>query len=87
MQKRIPDMWPTARTSRGGLGPIERLIRIVGGGVLAIVAANLWLTTGGFVAWVWFAGTLLGLDFVLTGIRGYCPLSARLGIGRPRHET
>ena len=77
----------TAHTSPGGLGPIERLIRIVGGGAIAIVAANLWLTTGGFVAWAWFAAALLGLDFVVTGIRGYCPLYARLGIGRPRAQT
>ncbi len=75
------------RLSRGGLGPIERLIRIVGGGALAIVAANLWLTTGGFVAWAWFAAALLGLDFVVTGIRGHCPLYARLGIGRSGPEA
>ena len=25
---------------------------------------------------------LLGLDFLVTGLRGYCPLYARLGIGR-----
>lgn len=77
----------TARVSPGGLGPIERLIRMVGGGALAIVAANVWLTTEGFVAWAWFAAALLGLDFVVTGIRGYCPLYARLGIGRSRLET
>ncbi|NJD29532.1 MAG: DUF2892 domain-containing protein [Chloroflexi bacterium] len=77
-------MTSTARVSRGGLGPIERLIRIVGGAALAIVAANLWLTTGGLAAWAWFAAALLGLDFVVTGIRGYCPLYARLGIGRER---
>lgn len=72
------------RTSRGGLGPIERLLRIVAGGALALVAANLWLTTGGYVSWAWFAAALLGLDFVVTGVRGYCPLYVRLGIGRPR---
>ncbi len=70
--------------SRGGLGSIERVVRIIGGGLLAVIAANLWLTTGGFLAWAWFAAALLGLDFVVTGIRGYCPLYARLGIGRPR---
>ena len=73
-----------SRTPRGGLGPIERVIRVVGGGLLALFAANFWLTTGGFAAWAGFAVALLGLDFVVTGIRGYCPLYARLGIGRPR---
>lgn len=72
------------RASRGGLSPIERLLRIVVGGALALVAAHLWLTTGGYVSWAWLAATLLGLDFVVTGVRGYCPLYARLGIGRPR---
>lgn len=68
----------------GGLGAIERAVRIVGGGLLALVAAILWLTTGGLIAWAWFGAALLGLDFVVTGIRGYCPLYARLGLGRPR---
>lgn len=35
-------------------------------------------------ALAWFGVALLGLDFVVTGIRGYCPLYARLGIGRQR---
>jgi len=80
-------MSPTVPTSRGGLGPIERVVRIIGGALLAVFAANLWLTTGGFLAWAWFAAALLGLDFVVTGIRGYCPLYARLGVGRPRTEA
>lgn len=77
-------MTPPTRSQRGGLGPIERVVRILGGGLLALFAANLWLTTAGFAAWAWFAVAVLGLDFVVTGIRGYCPLYARLGIGRPR---
>jgi Protein of unknown function (DUF2892) len=68
----------------GGLGPIERAVRIIGGGLLALVSANLWLTTGGLIAWAWFGAALLGLDFVVTGVRGYCPLYARLGLGRTR---
>jgi len=80
-------MSSTVRTARGGLGPIERVVRIVGGGLLALIATNLWLTTGGFLAWAWFAVALLGLDFVVTGIHGYCPLYARLGIGRPRTKA
>ena len=68
---------------RGGLGPTERALRIIGGGLLAIIGLNFWLTSGGLIAWAWFGGALLGLDFVVTGVRGHCPLYARLGIGRP----
>jgi hypothetical protein len=68
----------------GGLGPIEGAVRIIGGGLLALISANLWLTTGGLIAWAWFGAALLGLDFVVTGVRGYCPLYARLGLGRTR---
>ena len=79
-------MSPAVPSRRGVLGPIERAVRILGGALLAVVAADLWLAAGGFVAWAWLAAALLGLDFVVTGIRGYCPLYARLGIGRPRTE-
>jgi hypothetical protein len=77
----------TAGQQRGGLGPIERAVRIVGGGLLAIIGLNLWLTSGGLIAWAWFGAALLGLDFVVTGVRGYCPLYARFGIGRPHVIT
>lgn len=80
-------MAPIRPTTRGGLGPLERTVRILGGGLLALLAFNLWLTTEGLIAWAWFAVALLGVDFVATGIRGYCPLYARLGIGRPRAGT
>lgn len=80
-------MSETASTSRGRLGPIERIGRIVGGVLLAVFTVNLWLTTGGLVAWAWFAAAVLGLDFVVTGVRGYCPLYARLGIGRAREKS
>ena len=73
-----------ASTGLGGLGPIERAVRIVGGGLLALIGLNLFLTSDGLAAWAWFGAALLGLDFVVTGIRGYCPLYARLGIGRSR---
>ncbi len=72
----------TTSGRRGGLGAIERVARIVGGGLLAVVGLNIWLTSGGLVAWAWFAAALLGADFVVTGVRGYCPVYARLGIGR-----
>ena len=75
-------MTPVTDVRRGRLGPIERTVRIFGGGLLAVVALNLWLASSGLIAWAWFGAALLGLDFVVTGIRGYCPLYARLGIGR-----
>lgn len=71
----------------GGLGPVERLVRVLGGGLLAVVAIYLWLSSAGLVAWVWVGVALIGLDFVVTGVRGYCPLYARLGIGRSRQEA
>lgn len=80
-------MSATRSTSLGRLGPIERAVRILGGGVLALFAVNLWLTTGGLAAWAWFAVALVGLDFVVTGIRGYCPLYARLGVGRSHERS
>lgn len=79
-------MTHTTSTRLGGLGPIERAVRILGGGLLHLFALSLWLATAGFLAWAWFAVALLGLDFVVTGIRGYCPLYARLGIGRPNQK-
>ena len=75
-------MAPTTSTRLGGLGPVERVIRVVGGGLLATIALSLWLTSSGLAAWAWIGAALLGLDFLVTGIRGYCPLYARLGIGR-----
>ena len=74
----------TTDEKRGGLGPIERAVRIVGGGLVVIIGLNLWLTGDGVVAWAWFGVALLGVDFIVTGVRGYCPLYARLGIGRAR---
>jgi hypothetical protein len=72
---------------RGGLGPIERAVRIVGGGLVVIIGLNLWLAGGGVTAWAWFGAALLGVDFIVTGVRGYCPLYARLGMGRVRIDA
>lgn len=77
---------PTS-TGRGGLGTVERVIRVVGGGLLALIALSLWLTSTGITAWAWFGATLLGLDFVVTGLRGYCPLYAGLGIGQAKVKS
>lgn len=80
-------MSPTKSTQLGGLGPVERVIRVVGGGLLALIALSLWLTSSGLASWAWIAAALLGLDFVVTGLRGYCPLYARLGIGRAQAQA
>ena len=80
-------MSPTNSTRLGGLGTVERVIRVVGGGLLAIIALSLWLTSSGLAAWAWIGAALLGLDFVVTGLRGYCPLYARLGIGRVQVQS
>lgn len=80
-------MTRTSSTRLGGLGPVERLVRIIGGCVLAVVSVSLSLSSTGLVPWVWVAVALLGLDFVVTGVRGHCPLYARLGIGRQHEEA
>lgn len=74
-------------TRLGGLGPVERVVRIVGGGLLAVIALNLWFTSSGLAALAWIGAALLGLDFVVTGLRGYCPLYGRLGLGRPQEKA
>jgi hypothetical protein len=63
------------------VGTAERWIRVIGGGLAVIVGlfflfsvpASLLLGLAGVVL------VLLGLDFVVTGITGYCPLYHRLG--------
>lgn len=72
---------------RGGLSPVERAVRIAGGGLVAVVAVSFALGSSGLAIVVWVALALLGLDFVVTGARGYCPLYARLGIGRPSSHS
>ena len=62
------------------LGTIERTLRVVLGGTLAIWALALFVGGNGFI-WrlLYVALIALGVDFVVTGIRGYCPLYNRLG--------
>ena len=62
------------------LGTIERVLRVAAGGALAILALVLLLGAVG-ITWqlAYFALIALGVDFVVTGIRGYCPLYNRLG--------
>ena len=62
------------------LGMVERVLRVALGGALAIGALVLLTTANG---WMWplldVALIALGADFVVTGIRGYCPLYKSLG--------
>lgn len=62
------------------VGTWERVVRVVLGGALALWALSLFLNGGD---WVWrvvdAALIALGVDFVVTGLRGYCPLYKLLG--------
>ena len=62
------------------LGTIERVLRVALGGTVAIGALMLLLGHGPLV-WrlLYVALIALGVDFVVTGVRGYCPLYRRLG--------
>lgn len=69
------------------LGTVERVLRILLGGALAVGASWLFLGGGALAARLLDVALIaLGVDFVVTGIRGYCPLYARLGwsTARPR---
>jgi len=74
----------TSPARRGGLSPAERAVRIAGGALLAVMGGWLALGADGLAMLAWLGAALLGLDFVVTGVRGYCPLYARLGLGRER---
>ena len=72
------------------ISPLERAARIALG-VGAIVAGALLLTTAGSVLAVILEALLIaaGLDLLVTGALGHCPLYARLGrtprsVGRTR---
>jgi len=69
------------------LGTVERVVRVVLGGGLAVWALSRFLN-GGVLGWrLAFAALIaLGLDFVVTGIRGYCPLYKRLGRSTARPD-
>jgi len=71
----------TTMKHKQNVGTVERWIRVIGGTFAAVVGlfllfpvpASLLLGLAGGVL------VLLGLDFVVTGITGYCPLYHRLG--------
>ena len=62
--------------------PAERAARIVVGGVGALTGAVLLASTTGLPAGVLeLLLVVAGLDLVVTGARGHCPLYAKLGHG------
>ena len=62
------------------VGTIERIGRVALGGVLAVWAAVLLFDAGGLISVLLYVALIaLGVDFMLTGIRGYCPLYNLLG--------
>lgn len=62
------------------LGTVERVLRVALGGALAIWALVLLFGGGGLIWLLLYAALIaLGADFMVTGIRGYCPLYNRLG--------
>lgn len=75
------------------VGPFERWLRIIGGELAALVGLALLLAGPASLIWgvAYVALALLGLDFLVTGITGYCPLYHRLGWstlpGGPRKES
>ena len=63
------------------VGVVERASRVAGGGLLAALAIFLLVSGGASLALVLveLTGVALGLDFVFTGLTGYCPLYHMLG--------
>lgn len=62
------------------LGTTERMLRVTLGGALAIWAFESFFSSNGLI-WTLLDVALiaLGMDFVVSGIRGYCPLYNRIG--------
>jgi len=65
--------------NQSNVGTLERVTRIVGGALAA--GAGLYVLVSGSSLWLnalALAGIALGLDFIYTGVTGYCPLYAKL---------
>ena len=75
-------------TREQNVGMVERWIRAIGGGAAVVVGLALLLGGPGnfLIAIALAALTLLGFDFAVTGITGYCPLYQRLGVSTARHK-
>ena len=70
------------------VGTAERVVRVALGGALAAWA--LWLLVGGGATrelLLYGALFALGADFVVTGVRGRCPLYKWLGWSTARREA
>lgn len=68
------------RARKINIGTPERAARVVLGGAAAVIGVV--ILAGGPGIWALVGALLLvaaGLDFVVTGATGYCPLYARLG--------
>ena len=63
------------------VGAVERWVRVLGGGLLVFIGLAYLLPSPVSVPMVALgvALVLLGLDFVYTGLTGYCPLYNKLG--------
>ena len=73
------------------VGAVERWVRVLGGSLLAFIGLAYLLPGPVSVPMVILgvALVLLGLDFVYTGLTGYCPLYNKLGWSTarpPGHE-
>lgn len=72
------------------VGTTERWIRMIGGALAAFVGLFLLLSGPGSLLLGLAYGVLLllGLDFFVTGLTGYCPLYHRLGwsTAQPRRQ-
>ena len=70
------------------VGPVERGVRILGGGAAAIIGMFLLISGPGsaLLAVTAVVLILLGLDFFVTGTTGYCPLYHRLGWNTAQHQ-
>ena len=57
------------------LGTAERVLRVTLGGALSIWALVLFLGEGTSITRLLYVALIaVGIDFVVTGIRGYCPM-------------
>jgi hypothetical protein len=78
-----------ATNRRINITPAERTARVLAGTAAAVAGG--WLLAAGEVGWLAGTGAVLlvlaGLDLVVTGAVGYCPLYARLGYVPPRLRT
>lgn len=75
-------------TKETNVGTLERVIRVVGGGAVAVISLVLLLGGSSFLgSALAVAGIALGLDFFYTGLTGYCPLYSKLGRSTARRQA